>query len=558
MKQKIALTTILLILLIMAAIGFGIWGWFIDKSVSLDNAAYLSISALFLSDTYLDRTSWQGSIALNIARWSALSAVVVAASKAITILFSNRIKQLQAQRQHNHIIVIGKNKLAYSLITAALKDGYKVIWLDGDLNRENNKKLFIKSNAWSLDDAMKFGVRRCHSITIATEGDAKAIAIARQLRKKIPEEKELTIHVLINSPWLAMRIDLFDGIKAIHLISLAQISIRQIHRKHPPFLIAKKLAHKQIHSVIIGFDLYGEAILIDTLLSSLTTYLHKPIITIVDPDINDIKSNLSIKYPELHKSAELHFIRQDINNKIQSLTEENLQRIVDICPITSVYFCLKDEPISLTAAIAFQSLVLRNGLEIGPIHVRLNSRSAIPVPEAGVFHLKPAQLLSFGDVKYLTNDTAIINGDADVLAIEMHKAYQAVAGQDKSYNIPWEDLNEDIRSSNRRLVMHFGAKLSSAGHDIEGWIRDCDQNPSKESLPHILNFIKRKNLAQTLAELEHERWMADRRINGWQYNSVRDNEKLHHNDLIPFEKLSDNSKQYDLVMIEKLAKILQH
>lgn len=52
-------------------------------------------------------------------------------------------------------------------------------------------------------------------------------------------------------------------------------------------------------------------------------------------------------------------------------------------------------------------------------------------------------------------------------------------------------------------------------------------------------------LSEQLARNTHEVWAAGRLKDGWQYGSVRDDEKKLHPCLIPYDELSETEKDYD-------------
>jgi RyR domain-containing protein len=174
-----------------------------------------------------------------------------------------------------------------------------------------------------------------------------------------------------------------------------------------------------------------------------------------------------------------------------------------------------------------------------------------------VSELKPAQLLSFGGLDNLVADTGIFSNDTDGLARALHNRYRQYAPKDGQANVPWEQLSEDFRDSNRRQLVHIPAKLSSAGVELESWLRSADKNPQTATLPGGGDLLADEALIEKLAILEHERWMADRRINGWRYGIKKTPEKRLHSDLVPYEDLSAASQSYDRLVIETLGKALQ-
>jgi len=511
-----------------------------------------------MSDTYHNLDKRHITTSLDIARWCGFLSILLGASKAVMLILSEQILLKKTRKCKNHLIIIGSDEFANVLALEAIRNNKKVTWLAASAaqKKQHLKNLFIDDAKWNLKETELFGLEFAHSVTIATGDDATDIAIAREIRSAYPDENKLVIHVNIVTPWLAMRFDQIQGVEGLHLISNAQSAIRLVHRKYPPFLIAKNLNHKRIHTVIVGFGLYGEAVMVDTILSCLTSYLEAPCFTIIDPNAASIENSLKIKYPDLQLTAKLNFITKSVEGSNHSINEEEWLAIGKDNPVTNTYICLPEETTSLSAGLALQTLAIRNSWVTGPIFIKLSTNQALPACAIDVKHLTTAQMISWGDLNSLIKETGILNDDRDGMAKTMHQAYCDIAGSYKEANVPWEQLNEDARESNRRVVVHIAAKLSSAGMDIEPWLKKWDRNPQVTQLPKIDNILDNKKLHLKLAILEHDRWMADRRLSGWQYGKTKDITKRLHPDLVPFDQLSQESQSYDMQITNTLIKIL--
>jgi hypothetical protein len=93
----------------------------------------------------------------------------------------------------------------------------------------------------------------------------------------------------------------------------------------------------------------------------------------------------------------------------------------------------------------------------------------------------------------------------------------------------WELLPERIRESNRLAAMHHEVKREA--------YRTKDGLSAEAMLAH-------------LARCEHMRWIAEKTMDGWRWSgsndkSTRDNLKLKHHLLIPFEALNSSEKDKD-------------
>ena len=54
-----------------------------------------------------------------------------------------------------------------------------------------------------------------------------------------------------------------------------------------------------------------------------------------------------------------------------------------------------------------------------------------------------------------------------------------------------------------------------------------------------------ESLIERLAEHNHDVWARQRIREGWTWGALRDDQKKHHPDLIPYADLTEGEKQYD-------------
>jgi hypothetical protein len=109
----------------------------------------------------------------------------------------------------------------------------------------------------------------------------------------------------------------------------------------------------------------------------------------------------------------------------------------------------------------------------------------------------------------------------------------------------WDDLSEGQKDSNRSQKDHIAIKVRAAGLDpvkinSTRWLTSCDQNPE---------------LLESLARIEHERWAAHLWLAGWKHGPRDDSQKLHDN-LVPYDELDEETKDYDRNACRLLGKYL--
>jgi hypothetical protein len=112
--------------------------------------------------------------------------------------------------------------------------------------------------------------------------------------------------------------------------------------------------------------------------------------------------------------------------------------------------------------------------------------------------------------------------------------------------IPYNDLPEDEKDQNRDLVRNIPMKLAGTGYIM---IPARSDEPAFEFPGAHL---------ETLAEMEHERWMNNKFESGWKLASTTDKKKQEHAALIAWAGLSEEDKEKDRIMVRQIPDILAH
>ena len=106
---------------------------------------------------------------------------------------------------------------------------------------------------------------------------------------------------------------------------------------------------------------------------------------------------------------------------------------------------------------------------------------------------------------------------------------------------PWEALPETYKIANRRAASHV---------EMVTYWRDQLVSSGKERSD--------ANVLETLAQLEHDAWSIDRELDGWRYAPERDNTRKLHPNLVPYEELTDEIKDYDRAQVRNLLEAAGH
>jgi hypothetical protein len=104
---------------------------------------------------------------------------------------------------------------------------------------------------------------------------------------------------------------------------------------------------------------------------------------------------------------------------------------------------------------------------------------------------------------------------------------------------PWGELTEAQRVQNFAQACHAHTKLAAAGVQV----RD---------LPAALDKVD----IEPLARMEHERWMACQRLEGWVFGPVRNDALRIHDNLVAYDDLPEPVKQSDRRAVRNICELL--
>ncbi len=124
----------------------------------------------------------------------------------------------------------------------------------------------------------------------------------------------------------------------------------------------------------------------------------------------------------------------------------------------------------------------------------------------------------------------LLDAEFDREARTLHDKY--VADQQKKVEVKrsplaslsWEELPEFYRDSNRSAALHHRIKRGAL---------------------KMIGEQGKMDLRERLSKAEHDRWMAERIMSGWRHNPQRNDLAHLHPDIVPYEQLSEETKEYD-------------
>jgi hypothetical protein len=171
-------------------------------------------------------------------------------------------------------------------------------------------------------------------------------------------------------------------------------------------------------------------------------------------------------------------------------------------------------------------------------------QAALPPAEQLVLHVD-APLF----VRLMLRDI-LLTGAREVLGQAVHESYRRNQKSTKLFNDramqPWEALSEDLRESNRQQADHIPVKLRAV---------QCSYRPMAGSQPAQIDFSAGE--IETMARLEHERWVVERRLAGWVYGPERDPDRKISPYLAPYDELPHDVQDLDRQAVRAIPNLLE-
>ncbi len=111
--------------------------------------------------------------------------------------------------------------------------------------------------------------------------------------------------------------------------------------------------------------------------------------------------------------------------------------------------------------------------------------------------------------------------------------------------LPWEELPEDLKESNRSQAAYSVQILKAVGYGVR-----------KAASSRVSIRFTRSEI-ETMAEMEHGRWVVERLGSGWKYGEKRDPVNRISPHLVPWKELADKFKGYDRIAVCKWPALLK-
>ncbi len=497
---------------------------------------------------------------LEVARLLAPAVVVYTIIQALVTIFYRQLQFLDLCLMRDHVIICGLGRKGFLLAKRFLAREDQVVVLDRDPDNvffEQCKELGIivlAGDATNPELLSKAGVHKAKYLIAVCNDDSVNAEIAVQARELMRTRKGKVLPCFVHIIDAQLR-DLLRGRELeianalsfrLEFFNIFDMGARALLSEFSPFDRIAQAPERLPHLLIVGLGRMGQSLAVYAARSWHPRYSaigKRLLITVVDKDAKRKVDMLCLRYPQLSRVCKLNTQEMDIRwpefQQAGFLFDAQGQ-----CDVTAAYVCLDDDQLALTAGLAlFQRL---REQEI-PIVVRLTHDTGLAGLLRGGVSADgaSARLHAFGLLDRICRPDLLLGGINEILARATHEDYvlhQQQAGQTPATNpsmVPWDELPEHLKESNRRQADHIGVKLQTVGCGIAP-LTDW----STVEVWEAESFTFSPAEVERMAEMEHERFVEERLRAGWR-PGPDDPSKRISPDLVPWDQLPETVKELD-------------
>ncbi len=402
-------------------------GSFLDK-------LYLSLQLFVLqSGAVAPPVPWQ----LEVARYLAPAATAYATVSAVVAVLDERIAAIRSRRAADHVVVCGLGRLGVLVAKGLHGAGHAVVAIEADPQNAAIGAcraagiLVLVGDATDIALLRTARVDRARYLVVVTGDDGTNAKIAIDARRLVEGRTgpPLTcfVHLLDGNLVGLMRHVAIaqpgDPTFRLEVFNAAERGVPALLRAHPAFDEDATTPFGRPHLLVVGLGEMGSRLVVDAARRwrSLPAAAGRRLkVTAVDNRADQHVAALLERYPRLREVCDLvaHQVELD------SAAFERAGFLFDergACTITSVYICVGDDAVGLSAALQVRRRLADRRV---PIVVRTTQEGGVAAfLGGGVDPEADAGLSVFGLLDLVCRPEILLTGQNEVLARAIHDDY---------------------------------------------------------------------------------------------------------------------------------------
>lgn len=506
---------------------------------------------------------WELELARFLAPLVTLGTVILAG----LAVFRENLQSFRLGFIRNHVVICGLGDKGLYMTQSFRRRGMKVVVVELKDDNEfiNNCRavgaIVLVGNAEDGAILKQARVHRARYVAVTTEDDSANVEIASRILTSLQEHPphprrkptclvhivDLTMcrlfkqHRIFTESRERVEIKVFNHYEnsARHLFGHHLLDYCPVEPGDP----------RALHVLLVGFENLGQSLLLHLARMGHFANGRRTRISVYAPQAAQIEADLAERFSGLAQVCDVDATEGGPGCPATLTEVARRARAADSCPV--LVFCGNNEHENFAGALELVHLMEDPSV---PVFIR------IPHAE-GLAHLLhehrsesdlAAQVEGFGLMGETCNREIVLQERLDRLAQAIHEEYRAERfnqgakeGAEGSLE-PWERLDEAYRESNRQAADHIPVKLRTFGYTR------CRKEKAEAPVELTDEQI------DTLARLEHKRWMAERLLAGWTYApGVKDETRKTSPYITDWDHLPEDIKGYDADSVKKIPLFLE-
>jgi hypothetical protein len=512
---------------------------------------------LFVLDAAPAQNGHDMPVALHVARFTAPAVTAYALVRTAIALFDRRLGNWAAERSKGHVIVCGLEPAAAVLVRELVDAGERVVVVADRVIDPTELPLgarLVVGDARAEDVLRRAGIGQARDVMAVTSDssfNAEVGLVVRDMAER--ERRRVTCHAEIADRQVCAALVSGGDRPGLHFFSrhdrAASDLVEQsaLGSSHP-----ERAGDASV--LVVGSGQLAHAVLLEIgrLWALLVPVWREKGLTVGALPVRVVDPNGDLT-AELHRlplpQGALQLTIDHLDPRLLTTAEQ--LRVPPAGPAdpadpvdpAHVFVCLDDDLLTLRFAIVAGDALPRaqvlaavtSGTVFGEVLGRADGEATVPGTRG--------RLVLHNVIRTVYASRSVRRDQIEDMARAGHRAYVAAAtarGETRETNpsmVPWDELTDDLRAANRAQAEDVAHKLQAIG---------CEIGPTSE------DFTFTDDEIEMLARREHDRWMAERTAQGWTYAPVRDNDRKHHDKLVPWEDLTEVDREKDRTAVRAI------
>lgn len=495
--------------------------------------------------------------ALHLARYAGVLLFFAAGVVALVKLFRGELRLLRLRRQRGHVVICGLGDLGLRLALDGVRRGRFVVAIErqgraGALEEARAHGVLVLEGD-ACDPALLRQARVEHAdlLVAACPEDHTNVAIAASVGPLVPAGRAhpllcrllvqdertrglLAVDPPFSPPAGGYRVNFGD-------LDRHDTAARQVLRRHPlDHRPVRETDDTVVHLIVLGLGPMGRALVRHAArVGHFANEAARGIrlsITVADREEGGEWRDLATRLTDV---CTVRFVALDPSD---STVAASLAALAEPGQLATFAICAEE-----TLDAADDQANFRVGLELSrrlastPAQVLMFQRTragfaALFAADERAAHpgALGERLYPFGMVEDVFEWDVLLHESEDALARALHDDFRAHRRREGAAAPPWDELGDNLKDSNRQAADHVAIKLRAAGYH---------EGPIVRGRPRVERFAPDEILL--MAKMEHLRWCAERRVDGWTLGPETDYARRVNPNLVPWDRLDPAEQRKD-------------